>query len=76
MVVGIANEHSLAWAAAQHFRSAGAELAITYRNDKPKPYVELLARKVEATIFRPCNWWRRCSSAVTRSSKWHISPSR
>lgn len=53
MVVGIANEHSLAWAAAQHFRSAGAELAITYRNDKPKPSVELLARKVEATIFRP-----------------------
>ena len=28
LVVGIANEHSLAWAAAQHFRSAGADLAV------------------------------------------------
>jgi enoyl-[acyl-carrier-protein] reductase (NADH) len=36
LVVGIANEHSLAWAAAQDFRNAGAELGITYRNDKAK----------------------------------------
>jgi enoyl-[acyl-carrier protein] reductase I len=39
LVVGIANEHSLAWAAAHHFRNAGAELAVTYLNDKAKPYV-------------------------------------
>ncbi len=55
LVVGIANEHSLAWAATQHFRSAGAELAVTYRNDKAKPYVEPLAREVEASLFLPCN---------------------
>jgi len=55
LVVGIANEHSLAWAAAQHFRRAGAELAVTYRNDKAKPYVEPLARKVDAPIILPCN---------------------
>jgi enoyl-[acyl-carrier protein] reductase I len=55
LVIGIANEHSLAWAAAQHFRSAGAELAVTYRNDKAKPHVEPLAQKVGATIFLPCN---------------------
>jgi len=30
LVVGIANEHSLAWRAAEHFRNAGAELAVTY----------------------------------------------
>ena len=34
VVVGIANEHSLAWSAAQHFHEAGADLAITYLNDK------------------------------------------
>ena len=55
LVVGIANEHSLAWAAAQHFRNAGAELAVTYLNDKAKPYVEPLARAVEAPICLPCN---------------------
>lgn len=55
LVVGIANEHSLAWAAAQHFRSAGAEIAVTYLNDKAKQYVEPLARQVGAPIFLPCN---------------------
>ena len=55
LVVGIANEHSLAWAAAQHFRNAGADLAVTYLNDKAKPYVEPLAREVAAPIFLPCN---------------------
>jgi len=55
LVVGIANEHSLAWAAAQHLRSAGAELAVTYLNDKAKPYVEPLARQVDAEIFLPCD---------------------
>jgi len=55
LVVGIANEHSLAWAAAQHFRNAGAELAVTYLNDKAKPYVEPLARQANAEIFLPCN---------------------
>ena len=55
LVAGIANEHSLAWAAAQHFRSAGADLAVTYLNDKAKPYVEPLAREVAAPILLPCN---------------------
>ncbi len=55
LVVGIANEHSLAWAAAQHFHSAGAELAVTYLNDKAKPYVEPLARQIGAEIFLPCD---------------------
>ena len=55
LVVGIANEHSLAWSAAEHFRNAGAELAITYLNDKAKPYVEPLAKQVTVPIFMPCN---------------------
>jgi len=55
LVVGIANEHSLAWAAAQHFRNAGADLAITYLNQKAKPFVEPLAQEVEAPLFLPCD---------------------
>jgi len=53
LIAGIANEHSIAWGCAQAFRALGAELAVTYLNDKAKPYVERLAREVEAPIFMP-----------------------
>jgi enoyl-[acyl-carrier protein] reductase I len=53
LVVGIANEHSIAYGCAAAFRSLGAELAITYLNDKAKPHVEPLARKLEAPVFLP-----------------------
>lgn len=55
LVVGIANEHSLAWSAAQHFRNAGADLAMTYLNDKAKPFVEPLAREAGTSLFLPCD---------------------
>jgi enoyl-[acyl-carrier protein] reductase I len=55
LVIGIANEDSLAWSAAQYFRNAGADLAVTYLNDKAKPFVEPLARRLSAPIFLPCN---------------------
>ena len=53
LVVGIANEHSIAWGCARAFRAFGAELAITYLNDKARPFVEPLARKLEAPLFLP-----------------------
>lgn len=53
LVVGIANEHSIAWGCALALRDAGAELAITWFNDKAQPYVEPLARVVEASIVMP-----------------------
>jgi enoyl-[acyl-carrier protein] reductase I len=53
LVVGVANEHSIAYGCAKAFRELGAELAITYINDKTKTYVEPLARKLEAPIFMP-----------------------
>ncbi|HEY8008959.1 MAG TPA: enoyl-ACP reductase FabI [Methylocella sp.] len=55
LVLGIANEHSLAYGCAQAFCALGAELAITYLNDKTKPYVEPLARGLGAPIFLPCD---------------------
>lgn len=51
LIVGIANEHSIAWGCAQAAQAAGAELALTYLNDKAKPYVEPLATQVNAAIF-------------------------
>ena len=53
LVIGIANEHSIAWGCARAFRAFGAELAITYLNDKAKPYVEPLAEELEAPLFLP-----------------------
>jgi len=53
LVVGIANQHSIAWGCAKAFRAYGAELAITYLNDKARPYVEPLAREIEAPILMP-----------------------
>ena len=55
LIVGIANEHSLAWAAAQNCHAAGAELAVTYLNDKARPYVEPLAKSLGAPIILPCD---------------------
>jgi enoyl-[acyl-carrier protein] reductase I len=55
LVVGIANEESLAAWAAKHFRAAGAELAITYFNDKAKPFVEPIAQRLQASLFLPCD---------------------
>ena len=53
LVVGIANEHSIAYGCATAFREVGAELAVTYLNEKAKPFVEPLAGKLEAALFLP-----------------------
>ena len=50
LVVGIANEHSIAWGCAQAFAAAGAELAVTWFNDKARPFVEPLALQLKAPI--------------------------
>jgi enoyl-[acyl-carrier protein] reductase I len=53
LVVGIANEHSIAYGCAKAFRELGADLALTYLNDKARPHVEPLARALDASIFLP-----------------------
>jgi enoyl-[acyl-carrier protein] reductase I len=53
LVVGIANDQSIAWGCAKAFRAFGAELAVTYLNDKAKKFVEPLAKELEAPIFMP-----------------------
>jgi enoyl-[acyl-carrier protein] reductase I len=50
LVVGIANDQSIAYGCAKAFRTAGAELAITWRDDKARSYVEPLAQELEASI--------------------------
>jgi enoyl-[acyl-carrier protein] reductase I len=50
LVVGIANEHSIAYGCAKAFRMAGAELAVTWLNEKARPHVEPLAEGLAAPI--------------------------
>jgi len=53
LIVGIANENSIAWGCAKAFRAFGAEVAITYLNDKAKKHVEPLAKELDAPIVMP-----------------------
>ena len=53
LVVGVANEHSIAYGCAKAFHELGAELAITYLNDKAKPHVEKAVGALEPKVFVP-----------------------
>ena len=53
LIVGVANDQSIAWGCAKAFRALGAELAVTYLNDRAKTYVEPLARELNAPIVMP-----------------------
>jgi enoyl-[acyl-carrier protein] reductase I len=53
LIAGIANEESIAYGCAQAARKAGASLALTYFNEKARPYVEPLAKTLGAEIFLP-----------------------
>jgi enoyl-[acyl-carrier protein] reductase I len=55
LVVGIANDHSIAYGCAKAFRTAGADLAVTWLNEKARPHVEPLARELEAPITAELN---------------------
>jgi enoyl-[acyl-carrier protein] reductase I len=53
LIVGIANEQSIAWGCAKAFRALGADLAVTYLNEKARKYVEPLAEQLESPILAP-----------------------
>ena len=55
LIIGIANEHSIAYGCARVFRELGADLAITYLNEKAKRFVEPLADDLGASVFAPCD---------------------
>jgi enoyl-[acyl-carrier protein] reductase I len=53
LVVGVANARSIAAGCAQAFANEGAEIALTYVNEKAKPYVQPVAEAVGAALFMP-----------------------
>ncbi|MGF1463071.1 MAG: enoyl-ACP reductase FabI [Maricaulaceae bacterium] len=53
LVVGVANDQSIAAGCAEAFAADGAQLALTYLNDKAKPYVAPVAEATGAKVFLP-----------------------
>lgn len=53
LVVGIANNQSIAAGCAAAFRASGADLCVTYQNDKAKKFVEPVASAIGAELFLP-----------------------
>lgn len=55
LVLGIANANSIAYGCARAYRAAGAELAVTYLNEKARPHVAPIAEELGAELFLPCD---------------------
>ena len=55
LVVGIANDKSIAYGCARQFRRQGADLAVTFLNAKAEPHVRPLADELGAEIVVPCD---------------------
>jgi enoyl-[acyl-carrier protein] reductase I len=53
LIVGVANDRSIAWGCARAMHQLGAEIAMTYLNDRARPFVEPLAHAVAAPLFLP-----------------------
>jgi enoyl-[acyl-carrier protein] reductase I len=53
LVVGIANADSIAYGCAVKLRAFGAELAVTYLNDKAEKHVRPLAEQLQAGLIAP-----------------------
>src|SRR4051812_44713549 len=55
LVVGIANDNSIAYGSANAFSELGASVAATYLNEKSRPHGAPPATEVGAEIFMPLN---------------------
>ena len=53
LIIGVANEQSIAWGCAKAMKAQGADIAITYLNEKAKQFVEPLSQDLKAPIFAP-----------------------
>lgn len=59
LVIGIANEHSIAYGCARILRLTGSDLAITYQNEKSQKYVISLAADLGSVFILPCDVQKR-----------------
>lgn len=55
LITGVANDKSIAYGVAQACRIAGAEVAVTYQNEKTAKYTQPLSEMLDAKIFAHCD---------------------
>jgi enoyl-[acyl-carrier protein] reductase I len=55
LVMGVANDHSIAWGVAQALAAAGAELAFTYQSEPLAKRARPLAESVGSQLLLPCD---------------------
>ena len=55
LIMGVANDHSIAWGIAKALAAEGAELAFTYQGEALKRRVEPLAQSLGASLILPCD---------------------
>ena len=55
LVMGVANERSIAWAIAKTLSNSGAEVALTYQGEVLKKRVGPLAKEINSSIVLECN---------------------
>src|SRR6185295_11392979 len=55
LIMGVANDHSIAWGIARFLAGAGAELAFTYQGDAQAKRVRPLAESVGSKLVLPCD---------------------
>jgi enoyl-[acyl-carrier protein] reductase I len=55
LIMGVANDHSIAWGIAQAVAAHGAELAFTYQGEALGRRVKPLANSVKAKLVLPCD---------------------
>lgn len=55
LITGIANDKSIAYGVAKACRLAGADLAVTYQNEKTAKYTKPLAEELDAKVFTLCD---------------------
>ena len=55
LIMGVANDHSIAWGIARQLHKHGAELAFTYQGEAFGKRVRPLAESLGSTILLPCD---------------------
>lgn len=55
LIIGVANENSIAYGCAHMLKKAGADIGMTYLNDKAKPFVDKIANELSPTIYTRCD---------------------
>ena len=55
LVMGVANDRSIAWAIAKTLYNSGAEVALTYQGEVLKKRVDPLAKEINSPIILECD---------------------